>query len=420
LQENGRRLRIFYIGRVERVAAACSGSHAVDRAQTEYRSGQAAEKLRALVQTTATVLRPAPRADVVPGPPETLDAGRRQEEVPIHDLVPGDVVQLSVGNLVPADIRLLSARDRFVSQSALTGESLPVEKTDAPAGEARRLREAHAGPLELPNVCFMGTTVVSGVTAAEAREVITADCRQRRAPLREIGTDFRYTYEPGQAGREADQPLRPPRVRVVTRRRAWPVMELGLLGAHQAANAAVAVACVEVLREQGWHVSDAAVAAGLAGVRWPARMEVVGRRPLVVLDCAHNVASAEAVVQTLNSSFPPGGRRLLVFAGSSDKDLPGIFRVLAPHFAHAYLTRYAHNPRAVPPEQLAALLRQVSDLPFSLHPTAAAAWQAARAAAGADDLVCVTGSVFLAGELRPVLAGTESGDLPPKESPPRR
>jgi dihydrofolate synthase/folylpolyglutamate synthase len=71
------------------------------------------------------------------------------------------------------------------------------------------------------------------------------------------------------------------------------VDEPGLLGEHQAANAAVAVACVERMREQGWDIPDTAVASGLANVAWPARLEVVGRRPIVVLDCAHNIASAQ-------------------------------------------------------------------------------------------------------------------------------
>jgi Mg2+-importing ATPase len=133
------------------------------RFEQEYRSGLAAARLRALVQTTATVSRPGP------------DAGlpARTEEVPIQDLVPGDVVQLSSGDLIPADVRLLSARDLFVSQSALTGESLPVEKSDVPGEEARRMLGGHTGPLELPNVCFMGTTVISGT--ARAVVAVTGD-----------------------------------------------------------------------------------------------------------------------------------------------------------------------------------------------------------------------------------------------------
>jgi Mg2+-importing ATPase len=141
----------------------------------EFRSGQAAEKLRELVRTTATVCRPDPRADV---PQDVLDSFQlkpraltpRQEETPIRNLVAGDVVHLSAGDMIPADVRLLSAKDLFVSQAALTGESLPVEKVDVPVAEVRRLLEAHASPLGLPNVCFMGTTVVSGT----ARAVVTA------------------------------------------------------------------------------------------------------------------------------------------------------------------------------------------------------------------------------------------------------
>jgi dihydrofolate synthase/folylpolyglutamate synthase len=197
-------------------------------------------------------------------------------------------------------------------------------------------------------------------------------------------------------------------VEIMTKRRTWPVMDLGLLGEHQAANAAVAVACVEQLRAAGWQLPDAAVAAGLANVRWPARLEVVNHCPLVVLDCAHNVASAEALAQTLEVSFPPV-RRLLVFASSNDKDVAGIFRVLAPYFQHFFLTRYGNNPRSIPPEDLAGLLRRSADVSFTTCPTAGDAWHAARWAAHASDLICVTGSVYLAGELRPIiLSDTQS------------
>jgi dihydrofolate synthase/folylpolyglutamate synthase len=255
--------------------------------------------------------------------------------------------------------------------------------------------------MEKAGIVKPGLPTMSGVTVPEARQVIERICRERGAPLYQLGVDFHYRYEPGQVTGDG---LRPPRVQVLTRQRTWPVLELGLLGEHQAANAAVALAGVEHLRARGWHVGDAAVAAGLAGVEWPARLEVVGRRPLVVLDCAHNVASAQALADTLRQSFP-ATRRLLVFAGSSDKDLAGMLRVLAPLFGHVFLTRYAHNPRSVPPEVLAGLLPRDADLAVTLCPTAVEGWHAARDAAGPADLICVTGSVFLAGELRPLLVG---------------
>ncbi len=244
--------------------------------------------------------------------------------------------------------------------------------------------------------------VVSGVTAPEARTVIERNCRQRAAPLRQLGVDFHYRYQPGMVGADA---LRRPRVAVTTPERRWPEMELNLLGEHQAANASVVVVSVESLRAQGLHVPDAAVKQGLVEVVWPARMEVVGRQPLVVLDCAHNVASAAALVETLLSSFPPA-RRLLLFAGSSDKDIAGMFREMAPQFAHAFLTRYTNNPRSVAPEQLLDWWRAAGGLTATTCATPIEAWSAARAIADKNDLICVTGSVFLAGELRPRLLET--------------
>jgi dihydrofolate synthase/folylpolyglutamate synthase len=240
---------------------------------------------------------------------------------------------------------------------------------------------------------------VSGAVVPEARLVIERICRERGAPLRQLGDDFHFRYQPGQISAQVTQPAR---VQVSTARRRWPILELNLLGEHQAANAAVVIACIEVLRDQGWHLPDDAVAAGLREMNWPARLEVIQRQPLVVLDCAHNVASAHAVVETLRTSFG-ATRRLLVFAGSSDKDLAGMFRVLTPHFAEAYLTRYTDNPRGVAAEDLAALWDANGGGSRALYRNPAEAWQAARSAAGTDDLICITGSVFLAGELRPLL-----------------
>ena len=96
-------------------------------------------------------------------------------------------------------------------------------------------------------------------------------------------------------------------------------------------------------------------------------------------------------------------RRWLIFACARDKDVPGMLRVLLPHFAHAFLTQFHNNPRSVSPTQLADLVHQNGDVPCTICPTTAEAWQQARQAAGPNDLICVTGSVYLAGEIRPML-----------------
>ncbi len=122
----------------------------------EYRSALAAEKLKALVRTTATVLR-------------REDGQSRAREVPIRELVPGDIVRLSAGDLVPADVRLMSSRDLFVSQAALTGEALPVEKYDTLGSVAVKSAPgatSEAGQLDQCNICFLGTNVVSGTATA--------------------------------------------------------------------------------------------------------------------------------------------------------------------------------------------------------------------------------------------------------------
>jgi Mg2+-importing ATPase len=139
----------------------------------ETRSNKAADKLKEMVSNTATVLRRDPAADLLDQARDYFGIGRQSKpphkvEVPIKELVPGDVVTLSAGDMIPADVRLLAAKDLFVSQAAMTGESLPVEKFAALRGPA-----GGANPLELDNICFMGTNVVSGSATAVA--VATGD-----------------------------------------------------------------------------------------------------------------------------------------------------------------------------------------------------------------------------------------------------
>ncbi|HEY4882032.1 MAG TPA: magnesium-translocating P-type ATPase [Myxococcales bacterium] len=114
----------------------------------ERRASLAAQKLQEMVRVTCTVVRQGDKP--------------RDREIPIRELVPGDIVKLSAGDMVPADVRLLSVKDLFVAQSALTGESLPVEKA-ATTGPS-----APHNPLELPDVAFLGTNVTSGTAIAVA------------------------------------------------------------------------------------------------------------------------------------------------------------------------------------------------------------------------------------------------------------
>jgi dihydrofolate synthase/folylpolyglutamate synthase len=126
-----------------------------------------------------------------------------------------------------------------------------------------------------------------------------------------------------------------------------------------------------------------------------------------VLDAAHNVASIEAFLQTLQESFYATSR-VLVFATTRDKDVRGMLDRLLPKFDYVVFTRYIHNPRSVPPEELAAtaaeLAANLKTTPnVSIAPNPEAAWHMVAALADRDDLVGITGSFFLAAEIRPVI-----------------
>jgi len=110
----------------------------------EARADAAAAKLKAMIHVTATVIRDG-----------------QEREIPLRNLAPGDIIQLSAGDMIPGDVRVLSSKDLFVSQGSLTGESLPVEKFHDPESN-----EA-ISPIELKNICFMGTSVESGTATAD-------------------------------------------------------------------------------------------------------------------------------------------------------------------------------------------------------------------------------------------------------------
>jgi P-type Mg2+ transporter len=130
------------------------------RFSQEFQSNKAAEKLRAMVSITAAVSR----QDNTKATAQKEHQGIAGTEIAVKLLVPGDIVFLSAGNMIPADIRLIAAKDLFLSQSTLTGESLPTEK------HVDLIDKQEKNPLELINLCFMGTTVVSGSGTAVVAE----------------------------------------------------------------------------------------------------------------------------------------------------------------------------------------------------------------------------------------------------------
>jgi dihydrofolate synthase/folylpolyglutamate synthase len=249
--------------------------------------------------------------------------------------------------------------------------------------------------------------VVSGVVGDEAEQVIERVACQRAAPLYRLGREFDFEYEPPKSvsgarphlGRLAYCEL------AAAPARRFVDLELRLLGTHQAANAATAVATIQRLVDTGWCVPEEAIRTGLAHAQCPARVELVSQRPAVILDTAHNVASIDALIRTLDQSFVEK-RRILIFGTTRDKDPCGMLDRLVPHFQHVILTRYLLNPRSASPDELEMLVRHAAAADAGdvwVRETPDAAWQLCRSLVGPDDLVCITGSFFLAAEMRPLV-----------------
>lgn len=248
---------------------------------------------------------------------------------------------------------------------------------------------------EKAGIIKSGVPVVCSAQAPEAVTAIERIATERHAPLVSVGpvgSGCDYIWSPG-AAEEARQFFD-----VTTPTGSYADLELSLLGEHQIENATVALALAEILREHGLPLDEAAIRAGLRAVRWPGRLQIVGHEPLALVDSAHNADSFAHLFAALRRHFT-WDRLLLVIGLMADKDLSGV----ATEIAHAGATRVyvaaAAIPRAASPEQLAGILAKAAPaLDIRQTASTAQALAAALAEAGAHDLICVAGSVYLAGE----------------------
>jgi len=237
--------------------------------------------------------------------------------------------------------------------------------------------------------------VASAAQQPEARAVIEDLAARAGARLSFIGREWQWEQSGAQT--------------IVVRgpERAYRKITVPLLGKHQMENAALAVAALDLLRQRGAVVAEAAMRRGIAAVRWPGRLEVLAERPVLVVDGAHNPDSMRRLREALGAVF--GRRRLILVLGSSaDKDLAGIAAEIAPGAAWVIVTRSRH-PRSAPPERLAGLAAGYR-APVATVEGVAAALDRARQLAGPDDLICVTGSLFVVAEAREAVLGAAAID----------
>jgi dihydrofolate synthase/folylpolyglutamate synthase len=181
-------------------------------------------------------------------------------------------------------------------------------------------------------------------------------------------------------------------------------VKLPLLGQHQLENAATAILAVEALAESGLKVPEAAIKAGLESVRWPARIEVLKRRPLVVIDAAHTADSAKALRDTLNEYLRLRDATLVIGV-MGDKDLGELALAIEP-VARRVIATSADHPRALRAESVARVFQDLG-IETICQPRLADAIDVAMSLSTPSDAVVILGSVALAGEARAYILGLE-------------
>ena len=246
---------------------------------------------------------------------------------------------------------------------------------------------------EKAGVIKPGMVVVTTEQRPELVTVFNRVCQERRARLVEAtrGTVVVPTDEGVTAGE----------IQITTPQHAYPPLKLGLAGRHQVTNAIGAVRLMESLTEFGIPIAPEAIVDGLTTVTWPGRLDLVQSRNTgtVLLDVAHNPAAAATLSAYLRNAFPGG--LPIVLSVMDDKDVDGIVLALLPNATRIVCTAAA-TARAIPPAELATRVRQLAG---SLPVTAATdPLDAVKMIRRGADTVCVTGSIFLVGEL---LATTE-------------
>ena len=238
---------------------------------------------------------------------------------------------------------------------------------------------------EKGGIIKQGIPVVIGARSGDARAVLTSIAEQRGAAVRMIDRDFSY-HSHTLAHRIDYHGLG----------MALDSVALGVAGPFQHENAAIALAAVESLRVQGWRVPDEAVRSGLQNLSWPGRFDIVSRNPTVVLDCAHNQLSIEALLETVRVELGEGVRPRLVFGCLADKQYSKMAEMLRARVRDVTLTRVKPK-RPLEPEVLVPLFAPHVSTRVIKEPQEAI--ERVLLEAGTDDIVLVTGSVYLIGEV---------------------
>ena len=260
---------------------------------------------------------------------------------------------------------------------------------------------------EKAGIIKQGVPVVSGVTDSPSREVIAQVAKERGSHLYLQNSAF-------EIGESSDEESFSFQMNAGAKNAPIADLKLKMRGSHQRANASLAIATMMVLREKGWNISDAAIRDGLASASLPGRIEILGGRPTVLMDMAHNPASVEALAQMLQEDLPAykaAQERTLVFGTTRDKDCQKMLERIIPLFDRVIFTKYKNSPRGTSVAKLVKLSEPVINdckangktIEVETNEDPVGAWECAVTAPHEQKFICVAGSAFLIAEVRPTV-----------------
>ena len=268
---------------------------------------------------------------------------------------------------------------------------ISYEHTDRLGSTLREIASEKGGIIKEGGICVLAPQ------EEEALGVLERICEAKKARIVLVGRDVRARELSADEEKEVFSVSSPSA--------EYPRLETRLIGSHQVVNAATAIAAIEALREHGIRVAPAAIEKGVAAASWPGRLEVVSRWPFVLLDGAQNKASANVLSSAVKKIFRDRGKYkdlVLVLGVSKDKDIKGILEELLPIADRVILTKSKIVERAAEPSAVRAFIN-AGTKDVVLTANVKEALDKAYSKANSEDLILVTGSLFVVGEARELL-----------------
>lgn len=243
-----------------------------------------------------------------------------------------------------------------------------------------------------------GVPVISARQAPAVKKVLRRVAEDKRAPLRVVGEDLEFSYR-FESSRATGPHIR---VCMATPRSRFDHLQVPLLGEHQADNCGVALGVIDALRERGYDIPPQSAIDGLAKARIEGRLEIVREQPRTVVDAAHNAASVAALMRGIGQNITYDSM-VVIFGCSVDKDIEGMLSQIQLGADKVIFTSNG-TPRSADPHDLLARFQEKSNKMAQVADRLEDAYRIARSCVTREDLICITGSVYLVGQTKKLLA----------------